>query len=362
MTARLASLVLAAALVPVAGCTAEITLTDNIDLTWDFGPNLGGFEDELHTPYVRGATMSLLVSSDDDDTSFGGWTITSSDPAVFLVEDASTDGVHLRARGTAVGEGVATLTVRDRDGDVVGHGLAEVLVPDRVELEAHGYLILGDDDEAPVADPTMITNGTATYLVRYFRGERELHGNGVLSADVTGGLTAEPRTTYFFEDREWLTLRTGADPGRGTVALFADGVAVGAPTIEIVPDTALARVELLAQSDRGHDDGAWLVLLAQAYDAAGTRVFGVDFLWDVDGDGQDAAGDLYRYELTRGAHRMVTARKAGHAASVMIQSENGYVDSSNQVGCAAASPRALLPGLALIALGLLARRRRLARA
>lgn len=359
MTALARSLLLAAALA-APGCTADVTLTDSIDLSWDF-VTLESFDDELHSPYVRGATMRLHVYSNDDDESFVGWTITSSDPAVFRVDDLATASDSLDARGTAVGEGVATLTVRDDDGDVVGHGLAEVLVPDRVELEAHGYLILGHDADAAVGDPTMIANGTATFLVRYFHGDRELHGNGVLATEVAGGVTAEARTSYLFEDREWLTLRTGADPGAAAVTLFADGVAIATREVTIVPETAIADVDLLAQSDRGHDDGDWLVLLAQAYDAAGTRVFGIDFLWDVDGEGQDDAGDLYRYELTRGAHRMVTARKAGRSASVMIQSANGYVDSSNEVGCSAASPRSLVPGLALIALGLLARRRRLAR-
>lgn len=359
MTALARSLLLAAALA-APGCTADVTLTDSIDLTWDFA-TLERFDDELHSPYVRGATMRLHVYADDDDTSFAGWTITSSDPAVFLVEDVRADAGGMNAQGSALGEGIATLTVRDEDGDVVGHGLAEVLVPDRVELEAHGYLIIGDDAGARVGDPTMIEDGTATFLVRYFHGDRELHGNGVLSATAAPGLTAEPRTSYFFEDREWLTLRTQA-AGTGALELFADGVAVGARTVTVVPEAAIADVEILAQAERGHEDGDWLVMLAQAYDAAGARVFGIDFAWDVDGVEQVSDGDLYRYELLRGAHRMVTARKAGHSASVMIQSANGYVDSSNEVGCSAASPRSLVPGLALIALGLLARRRRRARA
>ena len=58
------------------------------------------------------------------------------------------------------------------------------LVPDRVELDAHGSLILGRADEAPVSEARVVENGEATYLVRYFRDGQQLHGNGVLSVDA----------------------------------------------------------------------------------------------------------------------------------------------------------------------------------
>lgn len=44
--------------------------------------------------------------------------------------------------------------------------------------------------------------------MRYLRGDRELHGNGVLSIDQPAGIVATPRLTFLFENREWLTLGT----------------------------------------------------------------------------------------------------------------------------------------------------------
>src|ERR1041384_971531 len=56
-------------------------------------------------------------------------------------------GRDLAMRGQAVGEGSAKLSLRGARGREVGHGVAEVRVPDAVELDAHGSLILGHDDE-----------------------------------------------------------------------------------------------------------------------------------------------------------------------------------------------------------------------
>lgn len=336
------------------GCTDGISLTDDIDLTWDF--TVSRFDADLHTPYVRGAPVTLFVNSSEDDQRFDGWTVESSDPGIFRV-DGCTSGESLTCQGQAVGEGVAALTVRDERGRSVGNGEAEVLVPDRAVLEAHGYLILGRDAEAPVDDLRIIANGTSTYHLRYFRGTRELHGNGVLSAVTPAGITATPRTSFLFENREWLTLDTDATAGTRSIELFADGVAIGTHTVETVPETDITHVTIEAQSERGHEDGDSMVALAQAYDGQERRIFGVDFEWDLDGVEQIGDGDLFRYQLKEGVFRMVRARRGSHSDSVQIQAERGSVGSSNNIGCSASSGGgSLLAGLALA--GLLVRRRR----
>ena len=338
------------------GCSDEISLTDDIDLTWDF--SVSRFDADLHTPYVRGAPVTLFVSSSDEDQRFDGWAVESSDPGIFRI-DGCTPGTSLTCEGQAVGEGVASLTVRDERGQRVGAGQAEVLLPDRVVLEAHGYLILGRDTEAPVDDLRLIANGTATYHVRYFRGARELHGNGVLSVVAPAGISATPRTSFLFENREWLTLDAGATAGTRSIELFADGVSVGTHALETVPETDIAHVTVEAQSERGHEDGDPMVALAQAYDAQERRIFGVDFAWDLDGVDQLGDGDLFRYELKQGVFRMVTARRGAHSDSIQIQAESGHVSSSNNIGCAASSGGgSLLAGLALAGLLALRRRRR----
>jgi MYXO-CTERM domain-containing protein len=230
-----------------------------------------------------------------------------------------------------------------------------VLVPDRVELDAHGSLILERDDEAAVGEARVVEGGEATYLVRYFRGDRELHGNGVLTAEMAAGVTAQVRTTFLFENREWLTLGASA-AGTSTVQLSADQVKVGSVPLVVVPEAAISDVVVLAQSEKGHKDDDWLAALAQAYDGNGARIFGVDYAWNVNGVMQVGDGDLYRYRFKQGMYEMVRAQRGAHGDAAMIQSDQGYVDSTNNVGCAVGGSGSLVVGL--VGLGLVGRRRR----
>ena len=339
-----------------AACGPTITLTDDIDLTWDFAPTLTRFEDSLHGPYVRGTKMRLYVSSSDDKQRFTGWTIASEDPSIVTVAATSGDDLGLTAQATAVGAGTTDLIVLDDKGHVVGRGHAEVGLPDRVELDAHGYLILDRASEAPVDEARILEGGEATYLVRYFRGGDELHGNGVLTTGAVNGLVAEPRTTFLFENREWLSI-TSTQQGTSSLPLLVDRTPVAAVQVVTVDQTAIDGVALLSTSEKHASDGDWLVALAQSYDADGRRIFGVDYAWDVDGKALDASGDLYRYEYKAGKYEMVTARMAGHQDSLQIQSDAGFVDSTNNIGCAAGGGAAS-PLLVLGAIGLRRRKRR----
>ena len=345
--------------VGVGACGPTYSMTDDIDLTWDFTLTPTRFEDNLHSPYVRGTKVTVFAHSSDDHPNFAGWSIASSDPGVFRIDDAvlETDGGGVAAHGQAVAEGTAQLRLLDGRGHEVGRGVAEVVVPDRVELDAHGSLILGRDDEAAVTEARVVEDGEATYLVRYFRGGRELHGNGVLAVAGPDGVTPEARTSFLFENREWLTLHTTA-PGTGALQISADGVKVASVPIAVVPETAIADIVLLTQSEKGHEDGDWLVTLAQAYDGGGLRIFGVDYTWNVNGVSQLGEGDLYRYQLKKGKFEMVQARRGSHTDTAMIQSGGGVVDSTNNIGCSAGGGGGLAVGLAGLGLAGVGRRRR----
>jgi hypothetical protein len=355
MTFLIRSAVLALA---VGACGPTYHLNDDIDTTWDFEITLSDFDSDLHAPYVRGTNTRIYATSTDDHPDFRGWHIETSDPAIFQLDASAvdSDGKGLSAQGTAVAEGIANLTLFDAGNVAVGHGVAEVLVPDAIELDAHGYLIMGRDTEAPVKDVRMIENGTATYLVRYFRNGRELHGNGVLTAAAPVGITATPRTTFFWEDREWLTL-DGSTPGVSTIELLVDHVQVRSVPVTIVPETEIANVVLITESEDHHNDGDWLVALAQAYDGNGARIFGVDYTWDINGVQQVGDGDLYRYAFASGKYQTVRAKRGGHSDEVMIQSDHGYVDSSNNIGCTAGGGESLGGALAGLALCIVRRRR-----
>lgn len=191
-----------------AACGPTYSMTDDIDLTWDFAPTPRRFDDNLHSPYVRGAAVTVFAHSSDDGEDLRGWSVESSDPAVFRID-------------------------------------------------------------GPVAS-----------------GGRDL-----------------------------------------------------------------------AVQEKGHADGDWLAALAQAYDAGGARIFGVDYAWKVDGTAQVADGDLYRYQFKAGQYAMVQAQRGAHVNAAQIQSEGGFVDSTNHVGCAAGGGGGSLV-VGLIGLGLVAVRRR----
>jgi MYXO-CTERM domain-containing protein len=340
----------------VGACGPSYSMTDDVDLTWDFALTPWRFDDLLHSPYVRGTTVTVYASSSDDKEDLRSWSIVSSDPTVFRIDGrVESVGRDLAVRGQAVGEGIAKLSLRDARGHEVGHGVAEVRVPDAVELDAHGSLILGRDDEAKVSEARVLAGGEATYLVRYFRDGQQLHGNGVLSVDTPAGVTATPRTSFLFENREWLTLDTTV-AGTGALQMFADGVAVATVPIAMVPESEIADVVVLTESEDGRRDGEWLAALAQAYDTHGTRIFGVDYTWNVNGAMQTADGDLYRYKFKAGQYAMVRAQRGTHADVAMIQSGGGYVDSTNRVGCTAGGGGSLMVGL--LGFGLVWRRRR----
>jgi MYXO-CTERM domain-containing protein len=346
---------LALALVSAA-CGPTYSMTDDIDLTFDFALTPRRFEDNLHSPYVRGAALTLFAHSSDDKEDLQGWSIESSDPAVFRIDGVVTSGgLDLAVHGEAVSEGTAMLTLRDPRGHAVGYGVAEVRLPDAIELDSHGSLILGRDDEARVTEARVLAGGAATYLVRYFQGGRELHGNGVLSVDAPAGVTAEPRMTFLLEDREWLTLHTTA-AGAGSMRLLADGVAATTLPVVVVSESAIADVVVLTEPESGHKDGDWLAALAQAYDSSGTRIFGVDYQWNVNGVAQQGDGDLYRYQFKAGQHAMVQAQRGAHTDAAQIQSQGGFVGSTNVVVCSAGGGGSLIIGL--VGLGLVTVRRR----
>jgi hypothetical protein len=342
--------------VSLAACGPTITLSDEFSFDWSFLP-WSRFHADLNSPYVTGTPVSLHVTSSDDHQDFTGWTVQSSDPTVFAIDSVTAAGDSVAVDAHTAGAGRVTLTVRDKNNGDVGHHDVEVFAPDRVELDAHAYLIIGDDADAPVAEVRIVEGGTATYLVRYFNGDRELHGNGVLTVNAPSSLAATTRRTIDFENREWLQLTaTAADQTQ--IELVVNEISRGTVPVVVVPQTDIASVVMLSSPEKGHHDGDWLVAYAQAYDAQSRLLFGVDYEWDVAGVQQLGLGDLYRYEYKSGDLVTVTATFGGHSDSTTIQSDSGYVDSSNNLGCAAGGGAGGLVAIGGALALVIARRRR----
>jgi hypothetical protein len=341
----------------VGACGPTITLSDEIDLTWDFAPSWSRFDATLHSPYVTGTQLTLHVTSSDDKEDMSGWSIRSSDPTVIAIDSTGTDTDGIVAMAHTIGAGSADLFVLDAKGKTVGHGHTEVAAPDRVELDAHAYLIMGMNDQAAVDAVRIVQGGTATYLVRYFNNDRELHGYGVLAVNAPTAITATPRTTFLQENREWLQLTASAG-GDDAIEMIVDGVSHGLIATHVVAETDIANVVLIGQSEKGRKDGDWLVAYAQAYDAPGNRLFGVDYTWSIDGVQQTGDGDLYRYEYKQGMYQTVTATRGALKDSAQIQSDGGFVDSSNNIGCADAGGGGSGLGVIAMAAIVIVRRRR----
>src|SRR6185436_18228326 len=81
---RYTSAILFAFCAGLGGCGPEVHLTDDIDLTWDFGITLKRFDGTLHTPYVKGAPVTMYVNAGEKDD-LTGWKISSSDASVFEI-------------------------------------------------------------------------------------------------------------------------------------------------------------------------------------------------------------------------------------------------------------------------------------
>lgn len=317
--------ILAATALAMTGCN-QIRLADSVDLTFDWNPLRN--HDQLHMPYVAGASFDLYaIGVDEDDTT--GWTIDSADPSVIRV-DSTADG---DANVTAIGAGTTAVTIVDDAGREVHEIGLVVHEANRAELSAHGPLIIDRPElQEDWSEIHVVAGGEATFEITWFDGDQQLFGNGALSAVVEGDIEVTPRRTYLFEDREWVTFHPLSE-GTYSVQLLANGHPVRTVTVVAVSPDVVADIEIYGMDESRAHEGDLLTVLAQAYDAEGNTVFGAEYGWDLDGETQDGYGDLYRYSYVPDAYRMLSAHFAAHAANAMIHANEGFVDSTNNLGC-----------------------------
>jgi len=307
----------------ITGCKTTY-IADDVDFDFDFFELVVG--DELHSPYVTGAEVTLSARTHDDDETRAGWALSSSNESVLRIEDQA-DG---RARCRAVAPGFAHIIAFDEDGEQVAEGDVEVRNPTRAELWPHGWLIV----DAPKREvrPVILAGGTATFEVRYFDGDQELFGNSALTVESDQDVTATPRQTMFFERREWLQI-TPSTEGTRSVRLLAGGQHIAETTIDVVTAADVARIDLVHEADWEAEDDNLVVVLAQPRLEDERPVYGVEFSWDLDGDGQEGLGDLFRYYYEEDHERVLGSEFDGLRAETVIEASRGYVDSSNRLGC-----------------------------
>ncbi len=349
------------------GCNVDpVYFTDDVDLSFDFIQQLLPMfpgADMTHGPYVVGSSFRVFVNTQRSTQSMAAWSCESSDPSVFTVnavsfnrgESADTDWLAVDV--TMVGDGEADLVVLDGDR-VVDTTIIDARVPDSAELHAAAPLFVDTGGLVPTRSdsPQILTGGQATYEVRWFQGGEPIHGHGALSVDAGGEVEVTTEQTWFFESRDWIHVFPLND-GPATFTLRSYGFDVQDVTIHGVSAESVAQIDVFGGQENGAEEGAWLGLMAQATDARGEPIHGVDFAWDRDGVEEYGVGDLYRYEFAPLEEVPMKARFGDVASDeVVIHAAGGYVDSSNYVGCDSSTvgPTALL-GLVGLAL---ARRRR----
>ena len=334
-----------ATLISITGC-GQSHLADDIDFELDFVTL--DVSDELHTPYVVGAKVAISVV----DTEQRGVRLESSDESVLRIDDQA-DG---RANCTATGPGVASITARTATGDDLDEGQVMVMEPTHVELRSHGFQLvhMPQVDEAPL----ILAGGLATFEVVYFAGPIVLHGNGALGA-AAEGVSATPKQTMLFERREWLQLQSDT-AGTRSLRLTAGGKAIGEVPVEFVGPEAVDKVILFHELNALPEDdkdavGKEITVLAQAFDSGARPIYGVQYSWDLDGDGQEGLGDLFRYVAQPGNEKVLGAQFNGVRGEMTVETSGGVVDSSNKLGCSTTPGRSsggawAALGLALIAL------------
>jgi hypothetical protein len=336
----------------LAGCGRHgVTLSDNVgDLHIDFNP-FHAAKNALHSPYVQGAAVTVHADLHGWHSDTSRWRITSSRPEVFAVlsEEHSLSSDSLHADCVARAEGTAVIQVWDGDGDLVHGAEIEVVRPDRVDLLAYGLLLIGRDDaQARVSEARILAGGDATFLVHYFRGSRPLHGNGVLATVPSVNIVATARQSYLFENQEWLTIGASA-AGNGQVELRVAGATLGWLPVVAVPEAEIARIAVEGEDEGRADADEILVAFGRSFDGLGRPIYGANYDWTLAGLSQ-GQGDLFKYNFARGAYKRLDARIDGHLASATIQASDGYVSSSDFIGCrvAAGSRRPLASCIALV--------------
>lgn len=350
---------LALCLLAAAGCQ-EVTLVDDVDLALDWSP-VTGPTDAVHSPYVIGAKFGLWVRTTKDDK-LDGWRLESSDEGVLAVGSAalSQDRERFSAAADARRAGSVELRVLDSGGSVRHRHTVVVARPDRVDALPHGPLLIGRDGVASEERPQVLHGGTATFLVQYSAGGEALAGHGALAVSAAGAVQGHVEQTSFLEDRDWLVIDGAAAAGASDLDLLVGGEHARTLTVDTVAEDAIARVALTDPGEADAHDKAWLVTLAETFDAAGRTLHGVEFQFTADGKAEQGYGDLYRYAYAAKRPVMLEATHGAHVDGIVIHSSGGFVDSTNRLGCAATpgGARGSAIGLGLIVACLLLRRRR----
>jgi hypothetical protein len=321
------------------GCTFNADPGKSVGMEDSFTLHLFGPEtDTIHTPYVAGAKFGISIATTGyTDSETTGWHIVSSDPSVLSVGGAGSGS------GSAVAKrpGHAVLSVVDAKGNALDLHPVDVDEPDTVELHAHGLMMAGySDTQSQITHTGVIAGGTATFLVRYFKGSQELWGNGAVTTSATGEVTAATAQSGFGDASDWVRI-TGTKMGTGEVSLSVGGSTVATVPVDVVAAENVSSVSLLAQSEANAKEGTLLYVFGRTQDANGADLYGGSFEWTADGVSLQASAlnvpsDMVSYTYDSKKSESIGATLGGYSSAVDVHGKNVAVGSSADVGCSVA--------------------------
>lgn len=317
------------------GCGGP-SLADTVDWTLDFDLTI---TDELHSPYVRGSqfTVYALGLSEEEERHHE---VRSADNDIL----SCLGSLNAEADCTAASQGEVDLEIT-RDGEIVHATPVEVVRADAAWAFPRAALMAAHGLPTPATSRIRILQGgTATFQVVFTGHGERLSGAGSMDATAPAGVAIDVERTLLFEDRDWLQI-TPAELGEHEVTISSAGDPVSTVRIEVVDASAVDSIVLAGAPEEGARDGDTLTIVGVARGEDGVPIYGVDFDWDLDGVAEPGEGDLFRYVFDRNRRRTVTAHFGDKAGSLGIHAESGYVDSTNNLGCAVA-PGASGRGLA----------------
>lgn len=348
------------------GCPDDqVHFHDDLDFVFDFRPFDPAHPppDDLHSPYVTGARFRIYAFRDHDQMDLRGSEAISLHPGVLDVWNTSStrEVADFDAEAIAPGEAEIVLYRSARQAATWGRALVEVVDPVEADVTFAGALFIDAAPEEYRVGQTVniLQGGMGTFLVEYrdARGRR-LAGNDVLQVEsLSDGLEATDDQTYFAEDREWLRLRPTA-PGLHQVRLSVAGRPLRTFTVRTVQPEEVAFIELRPESEQGAHSGDFLAVLAVGYrmgDQGPEPVYGIEYDWAVNGFDKPGQGDLYKYEYERNERASLEVRYRDMEQRTTIHGDwsDGWVDSTNHIGCQGGSSRALA-GPPVLILGVLA--------
>jgi MYXO-CTERM domain-containing protein len=344
-------------LASLTACGPKIRFSDSVDFEFDLRLS-ARYDDRLHSPYVAGSSFSIYVYDATENNDLAGWRIESRNPEVLEIVEQWIDRDDLDdtdksksksdlivAKVFAASEGTAILEVYDDNDDFVRATEVEIFQPDRLVLRAAGPLFINRPGSKEIPNlidstPMVLSGGTATFLVEWFKGDRQLSGAGTLelASEHDAIVNLWPRRTLLNEDRDWMTVTTAsgvsvADAVLTPIEVHANGQLVEVVDFSVVGPETISYVTLSGESEAKAKDDQLLVVLAQAFDSDDESIWGVGFDWDLDGYDEPGEGDLFRYWFRRGAWNTLGAEYNGIRAETEIQGVEGFVGSSNNIAC-----------------------------